>query len=141
MDVYLDASVLVSLLTVDTLTLRARALLTTGSVGDIYISDFAAAEATAVIARDVRTRNLTEAQARAAFNSLDRWTSVAAKSVLTTSADIAAATAFTRRLDLVLRAPDAIHIAIAQRLDIALATFDTGMAASATALGVSVAQP
>jgi predicted nucleic acid-binding protein len=42
-----------------------------------------------------------------------------------------------RRLDLNLRTPDAIHIAIAQRLGAELATFDVRMAESAEALGVT----
>jgi predicted nucleic acid-binding protein len=37
-----------------------------------------------------------------------------------------------------LRAPDAINIAIAQRLDTAIATFDDKMAACARALGAVV---
>ena len=44
-----------------------------------------------------------------------------------------------RRLDLPLRTPDAINIAIAQRIDAALATFDDKMRAAATAIGVSIA--
>jgi hypothetical protein len=38
-----------------------------------------------------------------------------------------------------LRTPDAINIAIAQRLDAALATFDAKMAFSARALGIELA--
>jgi predicted nucleic acid-binding protein len=36
---------------------------------------------------------------------------------------------------------DALHIAIAQRLDATLVTFDQRMAASARALGMAVATP
>lgn len=49
-----------------------------------------------------------------------------------------AAEAFVRRLDLTLRAPDAINIAIATRLGLALMTFDSGMANCARALGADV---
>jgi predicted nucleic acid-binding protein len=56
-----------------------------------------------------------------------------------TPADLAQATAWIRRLDLTLRAPDAIHIAAAQRLDASLATFDAGMAGAARRLGLAVA--
>jgi predicted nucleic acid-binding protein len=55
--------------------------------------------------------------------------------------DVAVATAFLRRLDLTLRAPDAIHIAIAQRVDATLVTFDQGMATAALALGRAVVTP
>lgn len=50
-----------------------------------------------------------------------------------------AAEAFVRRLDLTLRAPDALHIAMAQRNGAALVTFDEKMAACAKALGTLVA--
>jgi predicted nucleic acid-binding protein len=52
-------------------------------------------------------------------------------------ADIRAADIFLRRLDLNLRTPDAIHIAIARRLGAELATFDVRMAESAEALGAA----
>jgi predicted nucleic acid-binding protein len=45
-----------------------------------------------------------------------------------------------RRLDLTLRAPDAINIALAQRARAARATFDEKMAASATALKADLAK-
>lgn len=53
--------------------------------------------------------------------------------------DVAIASSFLRRFDLNLRPPDALHIAIAQRLDAELATFDAGMAACAQALGIRLA--
>lgn len=62
MDVYLDASVIVALLTNDALTGRARAFLQTGSL-TLFVSDYAGAEVASVIARRVRTRELTEAEA------------------------------------------------------------------------------
>jgi predicted nucleic acid-binding protein len=58
-----------------------------------------------------------------------------------TPGDLAAATMFLRRLDPPLRTPDAVHIAIAQRLGTTLVTFDRQMAASARALGTAVATP
>jgi uncharacterized protein len=47
---------------------------------------------------------------------------------------------FLRRLDLNLRAPDALNIAVAQRLGIAIATFDQRMAVAARRLGVPTAR-
>ncbi len=55
--------------------------------------------------------------------------------------DVAVATAFLRRLDLPLRTPDALHIAIAGRIGATLVTFDQRMAISARALGMAVATP
>jgi len=56
----------------------------------------------------------------------------------TTSADVFAAGGFIRRLDLNLRTPDAIHIAVCQRSDSVLATFDRRLAAAAENLGLAV---
>ncbi len=53
---------------------------------------------------------------------------------------MASASEFFRRLDLILRTPDAINIAIAQRLGATLFTFDKKMATNAEILGVSIAQ-
>lgn len=51
-----------------------------------------------------------------------------------------AAEAFLRRLDLAIRTPDALNIAITQRIGAALATFDQKMAASAGSLKTELAQ-
>ena len=48
---------------------------------------------------------------------------------------------FASRLPLALRAPDALHLAIARRLDVALVTLDRRMAAAAKELGVAVEVP
>ena len=55
----------------------------------------------------------------------------------TVAADIRAAGAFFRRVDLTLRTGDAINIAIAQRMRALLVTFDQKMAATARILGVT----
>ncbi len=56
-----------------------------------------------------------------------------------TSADVTRADALMRRLDLPLRTPDALHIAIAERVGATLATFDVKMAAAARVIGLPVA--
>jgi predicted nucleic acid-binding protein len=136
--VYLDASVIVALLTQDLFTDRAKAFLSRGTPA-LMVSDYAAAEYASVVARRVRTKALTVADGLAAFSTLDVWTARAARRVDITSADIVTATGFLRRLDLTLRTPDAVNIAIAQRVGATLATFDTQMAANAVTLGLSVA--
>ncbi len=58
MIVYLDASVLVALLTTDPLTSRAEAFLR-DTMPQLLLSDFAAAEFASVVARRVRVREVT----------------------------------------------------------------------------------
>ena len=75
-----------------------------------------------------------------AFAVFDQFTArKAAQRVETCSADMKVAEGFLRGLNLPLRAPDALNIAIAQRIGASLLTFDVKMAASARALGLDVA--
>ncbi|WP_119422650.1 type II toxin-antitoxin system VapC family toxin [Desertibaculum subflavum] len=139
MSLYLDASVLVALFTNDALSERADAFLRDAAPVTVLVSDFAGAELTSAIARRVRMAELSADDARIAFANFDAWSARAATRADMATADVAAASAFLRRLDLTLRTPDAINIAIAQRLGARLATFDLKMAVSATALGVGLA--
>jgi predicted nucleic acid-binding protein len=135
---YLDASLVVALLTNDIFTDRAEAFLS-DQAPILVLSDYAAAEFASVVARRVRTQELTHDEARAAFAAFDLWAPRATTHVETSAVDIAVASAFIRRLDLNLRTPDAVNIAIAQRARATLATFDTRMAANAAALGIPTA--
>jgi predicted nucleic acid-binding protein len=134
--IYLDASVLIALFTEDPHSERADAFLQSHAP-NVIVSDFAAAEFASVVARFVRTAELTAEAARQIFTDFDAWIARSAQSETTTAADVSAAESFLRRLDLTLRTPDAVHIAIAQRFGAALATFDNGMGSSAEALGLA----
>ena len=138
MSVYLDASLLVSFFTVDAVSEHADAFLG-GLLDDIVVSDFAAAEFASAVARRVRMGRLDPDDAGAVFADFDAWIERAAGRVEIQAADVAAAASFIRRLDLNLRAADAIHIGIAGRVGAILATFDAKMANSALSLGVPVA--
>ena len=69
---------------------------------------------------------------------LDAWAARATRREPTRTADVTAAEAFLRRLDLNLRTADALNIAIAQRVGATLVTFDEKMAASARRLGTPI---
>ena len=135
--VYLDASILVALLTEDSLSARADAFLY-AQRPILVVSDFAAAEFSSAIARLVRKQRITADEARVAFSTFDVWVSRTTEWVTTAAADVKAAQAYLRRLDLTLRTPEALNIAIAQRAGAALATFDEKMAGGARALGTEV---
>jgi predicted nucleic acid-binding protein len=83
-------------------------------------------------------RAITANDARSVFSAFDAWTAQETQSAQITSGDVASAAAFVRRLDVALRAPDAVNIAIAQRVGADLLTFDAQMAAGARALGTTV---
>lgn len=140
MSLYLDASVLVALLTHDLLTSRAETLLR-DHPQPLIVSDFAAAEFASALGRRVRSRELTADEARSAVATLDLWAARASQRVETTPRDVAVASAFLRRFDLTLRTPDALNIAIAERCGAALATFDVKMAAAARGLNLAAPGP
>ena len=137
---YLDASILVAILTVESFSGRADRFVRDHPIG-LIISDLAAAEFASAIARRVRMREVTVDEARSDLSAFDSWAARAVQLIQVAPVDIALATAFLRRLDLTLRTPDAIHIAIAQRVEATLVTFDVRMAESARALGMAVAMP
>jgi len=135
---YADASVLVPLFIEDPFEERALRFVELHRPA-ILLSDFAAAEFASAVARRVRMREIGRDAARMAFSSFDAWARFRGPRLQTTTAEVAAADGFLRRLDLNLRTPDALNIAIAQRHGAALATFDSRMAEAARALGVEVA--
>jgi uncharacterized protein len=109
--------------------------------GPLIVSDLAGVEFSSAIARRVRMRIFAADQARSALSLFDEWVARSSIRAEITSADIALAGSFLRRFDLPLRILDALHIAIAQRLDATLITFDRRMADSARMLDVAVAVP
>jgi len=139
LSVYLDASVLVALFTDDLFTTRADAFLRR-QPSTIVLADFAAAEFASSVSRKVRMGRLSVSEARSVLSTFDTWMLGAAERVEVAPVDIAAASLFLRRLDLTLRAADAINIATAQRLGAELASFDEKMIQSATALGIGAAR-
>jgi predicted nucleic acid-binding protein len=137
LSVYFDASVIVALLVRDDdFNSRAEAFVRRHRPLPI-VSDFASVEFASALARRVRMKDLTPAEARKAFQTFDSWKSGVSPAQVS-SADLSAAETRLRRLDLGLRTADAIHIALARRLGADLVTFDDKMAASAKALGVKI---
>jgi len=135
LSLYLDASVLVALFVAELRAPDAHA----GLLGQrLFISDVAAAEFSAAIAKRVRVGDLTAADATSAFGTFDAWSAKAANRVQIESGDMAATLFLVRRLELALRMPDAANLAIAQRLGARVFTFDKKMAAAAAALGLAV---
>lgn len=135
--VYLDVNVIVALFAVDPLNDRADKAMRVVR-DDLMVSNLSAAEFSAVIARRVRTRDLHASESRTAFANFDVWCGRHTRQIEMGGSDVAGATVLMRRLDLPLRTPDALHIAIVQRAGCALLTFDRTMAKVARSLGVAV---
>ncbi len=75
------------------------------------------------------------------LSDLDLWAENIARRVTTEVDDVARATRLVKRFELGLRMPDALILAIAQRLSMAIATQDRRQAAAAEALGLRLIQP
>jgi predicted nucleic acid-binding protein len=138
--IYLDTNVVGALLIAEPLSDRAERYL--DDCGDaLLISDLTAAEFSSLVARRVRTREFIPDQARAALANFDRWIDMSTQRIEIEAADMTVAMVLLRRLDLPLHTLDALHIAIAQRLNARLVTFDRQMVAAARGLGMAVAMP
>lgn len=140
MSAYLDASVLLPTLIAESATEAVYHCLGTGD-RELLVSDFAAAEVASALSRLVRTGLLTEADASARLADFDAWRAAMSLPVDIGSSDARLAYIYVRRFDLGLRAPDALHLAIARRLDATLVTLDRRLPAAARELGIAVEVP
>ncbi len=140
MSSYLDASVLTAAVIDEPATHAVRALLI-GSTQELLVGDFAAAEVASAVSRLVRMGQITADDAAGRLDDFEIWRAATSSVVEIHAADARLAYAYVRRFDLRLRAPDALHLAIARRLDATLVTLDKRLADAARELGVSVAVP
>ena len=140
MSAYLDTSVLLPMLIAEPTTEAVYDCLGTGD-RELLISDFAAAEVASAFSRLVRTASLTNADASARLADFDAWRAAMSSPVDIREADARLAYIYVQRFELALRAPDALHLAIARRLEATLVTLDRRVADAARELGVSTDMP
>ena len=140
MILYIDASAVVAVIGREAASLSVdRLIRDPDSV--VLVSDLVVAESSAALARNGRVKSLPSPEMEQLFRELDVWALGAGEPVPIASADISDADAFVRLPGMALRAPDAIHIAAARRLDATLLTLDNGMARAAALLGVPCINP
>ncbi len=134
-----DASVLVPLFVTETSSASVTTLI--DAIGVPVISDFALGEVCSAISIRLRRHEINASEAEEILSDLDAWTERSARRVTIEPRDIAQATRFVRRFELGLRMPDALHLALAQRLNAPIATQDRRQAAAAAKLGLRVVTP
>lgn len=135
--VYVDTNVAASLFLPDALTAKAERA--TGSLFEgLVVSDYMAAEFAAVVGRHFNRKLLSLERAKRTFAAFDIWWATRAVREPVLPQDIQSAERIVRQLHTGLRAPDAIHAAMAARLGAKLLTFDRKLAAAASALGITV---
>lgn len=135
MSLYLDASLLVSVLSREQASARVRDWLSVQATTDLVISDWVATEVASALAMKVRMQALTRcecASALAAFAKLSLSFEVRpiSRIVFQTAATFCGSHA------LGLRAGDALHLAACRQRADTLCTLDRRLAAAATALDV-----
>jgi uncharacterized protein len=137
MSIYLDTSVLIATLIDEPTSDAVRAYLIAAEQ-ELLVSDFAAAEVASVLSRLVRTGMLAAPEAVARLGDFDTWRTAASSPADLRAADARLAYMYVRRFEFTLRAPDALHLAVASRLQAALATLDRRMERAARGFGIAV---
>jgi predicted nucleic acid-binding protein len=138
LSVYLDASVLLTIVVKepgsDAINQFLEEVDTT-----VWVSEFASAEVASALSRLLRMKNLSLRNAQDRLAAFDDWIAADANLVDVEGVDVRLAARFVRRFDLMLRAPDALHLAMCRRLNATIATLDRRLAVAAQALDIPVA--
>ena len=111
---YLDADVLIPLVVKEASSPLIQAFVTRHA-GQLITSEFAATEAASGVSRLVRMGQLDADLASAALADLDGWRLSSTEQVETIPGDVRFAHMLVRRFETKLRAPDALHVALAWR--------------------------
>jgi predicted nucleic acid-binding protein len=137
---YLDPSVVLPTLVKEPASAAVDAFMSTVTQ-ELLVSDFAAAEVAAALSRLVRMGRLQASDGATCLTDFDVWRAAMTTAAEIHAADVRLADAYVRRFDLALRAPDALHLAIARRLDATLITLDRRLARAAREMGIAVEVP
>ncbi|MEQ7153720.1 type II toxin-antitoxin system VapC family toxin [Brevundimonas aurifodinae] len=137
MTVYLDTSVLVAALTVEPESERAQRRIQQGD--DWLVSDWTVAEFSGAIRAKARRGELSVALIPVLDHAIDEFTDrIGGATALRPSDHQSARTRII--MDGKLRAPDALHLVIAERLGAAMFTFDIELARAAREAGLQVVE-
>ena len=140
MSIYLDTSVLIPTLVAEPTSGAVRAYLIP-TEQELLISDLTAVEVASALSRLARMGLLGFAEAVARLTDFETWRDATSSPADVHAAEFRLAYAYVRRFELALRAPDALHLAIASRLQATLVTLDQRLANAARELGIAVAMP
>ena len=140
MSLYLDASAMLPILVKEPTSAAVDAFMSTIQQ-ELWVSDFAAAEVASALSRLVRSGRLQASDGAVCLSDFDVWRAAMTKPAEMHAVDVRVAGSYVRQLDLALRVPDALHLAITRRLDLVLVTLDRRLVAAAKELGIAVEKP
>ncbi len=136
--IYLDTSFLTPLFREEATSSKVAAFLSRQSVGTLAISKWASVEFASLIARDARMGALTVAQARRLIAEFDAMVADALVVLTPAAIDFTLAQQYVANFSTKLRAPDALHLAVAHNSGAEfVATLDDGMLFAAKKLKVA----
>ncbi len=110
---YLDTSFVAPLLLEESSSGKVEAFVRRLPAGSVYISHWTSLEFASVIAREVRMKNLTEADASAVLTEYDNLVTESLIVLMPTIADFDLARQYVAKFSTALRGGDALHLAIA----------------------------
>ena len=137
MSLYLDASMVLPLLIHEATSDHVDRFLLSAS-SELIVGDFAAAEVASAISRLVRTGVLSTSLGEARLANFDEWRASATSNIDVQASDARLAAVIVRRFELMLRAPDALHVATCHRAGLTLVTLDRRLAQAAEQFGTPV---
>ena len=137
MNAYLDASAILPML-VEEGASRSVDAFVAAHKGSLVVSAFAAGEVASAVSRLVRTGHVSPEEGRDLLDNFEAWRVSATVPAELAAGDVHLALGYVRRFELMLRMPDALHIAACRRMGHVLVTLDHRMGSAAEALGVAV---
>lgn len=138
MSTFLDASVVVALLTPEAHSDRVERWFGGNATSDIVVSRWVTTEVSSALSIKLRIGAITLEQRASALAGWQQMLDTNVTTVSVTDAHFDTAARFADRHDLGLRAGDALHLAIAAQSGYTLVTLDRIMAAAAPVLGIPV---
>lgn len=107
-------------------------------VGSLVISSLVRAEFASLLSRKCRAKEMGQADARRTMTAFDRHLgSGSLRMISILSSDFQQATEWIMAMQHALRAPDALHLAVAARQDAVCWTLDRGLAKAARWIGLT----
>ena len=138
---YLDTSFITPLLLKESTSADVEAYVGRLAAGSLYISHWTALELASVVAREVRMKRLTEADARIVLAEFDILASDSLNVLMPTVADFGLAREYVERFGTGLRGGDALHLAIAANRGASkILTLDAGFIDAGKLLKLPVAR-
>lgn len=136
--IYLDTSFLTPLFREEATSSKVAAFLARQSAGTLAVSKWASVEFSSLISRDVRMDTITVAQGRKLIAEFDAMVADALVALMPTANDFTLAQQYVANFSTKLRAPDALHLAVAHNSAAEfIATLDEGMLFAAKKLKVA----